>query len=69
MFLYVVVEGGFCQIGARVSNELCEQINITRRLVEDTLVDLKEQKQLVVMHLSWYHLFCSRFSVYFPCMT
>ena len=41
MFLYVVVEGGFCQIGARVSNELCEQI--TRRLVEDTLVDLKEQ--------------------------
>ena len=53
MFLYVVVEGGFCQIGARVSNELCEQINITRRLVEDTLVDLKEQKQLAVVHLSW----------------
>ena len=40
MFLYLVVEGGFCKKGARVSNELCEQI--ARRLVEDTLVDLKD---------------------------
>ena len=59
MFLYVVVEGGFCQIGARVANKLCEQI--ARRLVEDTLVDLKEQKQLVVVHLSWWPPFLFMF--------
>ena len=39
-YIYVVVEGGFCQIIARISNKLREQI--TRRLVEDTLVDLKD---------------------------
>ena len=32
MILYVVVEGGFRQLGARVSNKLCEQI--TRHLVK-----------------------------------